>query len=132
MGRLKLLLDTHAVLWALAEPEKLSNKVKSALEDTSNPLLVSSISLFEIATKNRIGKLDVPAFLLKDWQFVLSRLGAEILVLDGASALRAGKWLVEHRDPFDRILAAQAVEHELILVSKDSSFENFQGLQLLW
>ena len=88
--------------------------------------------MFEIATKNRIGKLEVPASLLKDWQFVLARLGASILALEGSEAIRAGKWEVKHRDPFDRLLAAQAVENDLTLITKDPAFTQFHRLKLLW
>lgn len=129
---MKFLLDTHVLLWALSEPEKLSEQARIALEETENELRISSISLFEVATKSRLGKLQVPPSLLNDWQFVISRLGASMLTLDGAEAVQAGRWKVKHRDPFDRLLAAQAVENDLVLISKDRALRQFRKLQVLW
>jgi PIN domain nuclease of toxin-antitoxin system len=132
VGGVSFLLDTHTFLWALSEPQKLSSRVRTILEDPSNDLYVSAVSLFEIATKVRIGKLDCPKRLLDNWAFVLSRLGAKHLPLNGADAVTAGRWDVEHRDPFDRLLGAQAVENKFCLLSRDSAFSEFKGLNLLW
>ena len=132
MGRVKFLLDTHTLLWALSEPEKLSSQVRSILKDPINLPRVSTVSLFEIATKVRIGKLSCPLSLLENWEFTLSRLGANLLPLLGADAVRAGRWEVEHRDPFDRLLAAQAYENGLCLLSRDEAFSQFEGLNVLW
>jgi PIN domain nuclease of toxin-antitoxin system len=132
VGRVSFLLDTHAFLWALSEPQKLSSRVRSILEDPSNELHVSAVSLFEISTKVRIGKLDCPSSLLDNWAFVLSRLGAKHLPLNGAEAVKAGRWDMAHRDPFDRLLGAQAFENKFCLLSRDVTFRDFEGLSLLW
>lgn len=130
--RLRLLLDTHALLWALAEPEKLSRASRGAIEDPNNELWVSAVSLFEISTKVRIGKLQVPASLLKRWQWSVECLSARLLQVSGSHAVLAGGLPVDHRDPFDRLLAAQAIEEGLTLVSCDSAFQEFSGLAVLW
>lgn len=132
MGRVRFLLDTHTLLWALAEPEKLSPQVHSILKDPANLPQVSTVSLFEIATKVRIGKLSCPVSLLENWEFTLARLGASLLPLLGAEAVRAGRWQVEHRDPFDRLLAAQAYENNLCLLSRDQAFSQFKDLNVMW
>lgn len=132
MGCVSFLLDTHTFLWALSEPEKLSDKVRAVLEDPSSELYVSAVSLFEIATKVRIGKLDCPGSLLESWAFVLSRLGAKHLALEGNAAVLAGSWPYKHRDPFDRLLGAQARENRLCLLTWDPAFAEFQELNVLW
>ena len=129
---MNLLLDTHAFLWATGETEKLSTVAFEALQNYSNELWVSSVSLFEISTKVRIGKLAVRGPLLSRWQHTLARLNAKLLPLSGVHAVRAGALVVEHRDPFDRLLAAQAIEEGMYLVTRDAAFTQFEGLTLLW
>jgi PIN domain nuclease of toxin-antitoxin system len=95
--------------------------------------MVSSVSFFEIATKVHIGKLSVPLEILDRWEWILSRLNARSLVLTVSDAIRAGRWPSAHRDPFDRLLAAQAANENLVLVTCDSAFdEGFQGLKICW
>ena len=129
---MKLLLDTHALLWALAEPEKLSGPATRALQDAQNEVWTSAVSIFEVATKVRLGKLPVPGPLLKQWEWTLSRLGSKLLPLSGAHAVRAGALEIAHKDPFDRLLAAQALEENLHLVSCDAVFRHFADLLVLW
>lgn len=129
---MSLLLDTHALLWALAEPERLSGRATRALQDARNELWTSSVSLFEIATKVRLGKLPNPGPLMKQWEWTLSRLGSKLLPLQGTHAVRAGALEVAHKDPFDRLLAAQALQEDLQLVSCDPAFAAFADLRLLW
>lgn len=129
---MRLLLDTHALLWVLAEPEKLSDRAVRALQEGQNELWTSSVSLFEIATKVRLGKLPAPGPLLKQWEWTLSRLGSKLLPLTGAHAVRAGALEILHKDPFDRLLAAQALEEGLQLVTCDTAFAQFSDLHILW
>lgn len=129
---MRLLLDTHALLWVLAEPEKLSVRAERALQEGQNELWTSSVSLFEIATKVRLGKLPAPGPLLKQWEWTLSRLGSKLLPLTGAHAVRAGALEIFHKDPFDRLLAAQALEEGLQLVTCDTAFAKFSDLKILW
>jgi PIN domain nuclease of toxin-antitoxin system len=128
---MKLLLDTHVLLWALLEPEKLSSELRNALEDSDNTLIVSAASAWEIATKWRLGKLQQARSVVENYAMALDRLAAVDLPISGAVAQRAGLWDVPHRDPFDRLLAAQAMADDLILASTDPAFSQFEGVVTL-
>ena len=112
---MKLLLDTHVLLWAHAAPERLSAEATDALEDQYNDLYVSSISVAEIEIKRRLGKLT----LNHSCHTLVVRLGAQWLNLtaDHAMGLRTLPYL--HADPFDRLLIAQALAEKLTLVTSD-------------
>ena len=125
---MKLLLDTHVLLWALLEPEKLSPKLRIALEDSDNILVVSAATAWEIATKWRLGKLRHAQAVVEHYAMALHRLAAVELPISGAVAQQAGLWEVPHRDPFDRLLAAQAKADNLVLASTDSAFAQFEGV----
>lgn len=124
------LLDTHVLLWLLARPSRVPADVRDRLADRSSTLLVSSVSAMEVATKTRIGKLpDVG--LVQAWSRRMDDLGAEELPLTADAALAAGTMDWSHRDPFDRMLAAQAVLEGAVLVSVDTAFHGLPGLRLL-
>ncbi|HET8957188.1 MAG TPA: type II toxin-antitoxin system VapC family toxin [Microcella sp.] len=118
-----LLLDTHVLLWALAQPRKLSPSARSLLSDRSIDLVVSAASAWEIATKHRIGKLPGAAGVIGDLDRHLDRLGAQHLSITTAHALTAGLLDWDHRDPFDRMLAAQARLEQLSLMTIDPVFD---------
>lgn len=128
---MRLLLDTHTFLWAVLEPQKLSRKVRTRLEDTATVIVVSSASAWEIATKYRLGKLPGAAALIGQYPQALAGLQAQELNISSAHALRAGLWAVNHRDPFDRLLAAQADLEALPLVTRDPAMAQF-AIQTLW
>ncbi|MCP9915814.1 type II toxin-antitoxin system VapC family toxin [Cyanobium sp. ATX 6F1] len=125
------LLDTHVLLWWLAEPERLSAKVLAVLNDPGSDVLVSAASAWEIATKHRLGKLPTAAVLLGDYQGLLDRQGFRHLSISAAHGLRAGSYGQAHRDPFDRLLAAQGELEQLVLISADPALEPFP-VQRLW
>ena len=127
---MRLLLDTHILLWAALEPARLRPHLRTLLEDADNTLLVSAVSAYEIATKHRLGKLPGAAQLLQQYAFVLGELGACELPITAAHALKAGSWAVPHRDPFDRLLAAQARVERVPLVSVDAVMAAF-GIEVL-
>ena len=127
---MRLLLDTHIFLWAVLEPERLRSHVRSLLEDPDNALLVSAVSAFEIATKHRLGKLPGAAVLLDQYALTLRELSASDLPITTAHALKAGSWNTSHRDPFDRLLAAQASVEQLPLVSVDALMAEF-GIEIV-
>lgn len=129
---MKLLLDTHVLLWALGEPVKLSRKARAVLSDGSNELFVSAVSLFEISTKHRLGKLPSANAVLDDLDWNMARLSAKYLSLDAPDAILAGSLSSAHRDPFDRLLAAQSQGQGLTLVSSDPAFGTFEDLSVLW
>jgi PIN domain nuclease of toxin-antitoxin system len=128
---MRLLLDTHVLLWALLEPEKLSLELRNALEDSDNTLVVSAASAWEIATKWRLGKLRHARSVVENYAMALHRLAAVDLPISGVVARRAGLWDVPHRDPFDRLLAAQAMADDLVLASADPAFALFEGVVML-
>lgn len=125
---MKLLLDTHVLLWAVLEPVKLSENLREALEDSGNGLFVSAATAWEIATKWRLGKLSQAASVVRDYDLALNGLAALEIPISGEVARQAGLWDVPHRDPFDRLLAAQAVAADLVLASNDAVFSQFDGV----
>jgi PIN domain nuclease of toxin-antitoxin system len=114
------LLDTHVLLWLLSTPERVPENLRRLLGDRANPLLVSAASALEITTKIRIGKLDAP-HLPVSLPRRLADLGATPLPISVDHALLAGSLNWEHRDPFDRILVAQATLEDATLVTVDSA-----------
>ena len=128
----ELLLDTHALLWWLAEPDRLSPAAYGAIEDPRNRVHVSAASGWEIATKVRLGKL-LPAAneLLEDLPEVLAAQGFQLLPITLMHGMHAGAYTLRHRDPFDRLLAAQAELSGLTLVSLDPALHAFP-CRLLW
>lgn len=129
---MKLLLDTHVFLWAVAEPSRLSALARDLLTDASNELYVSVVSLFEISTKHRLGKLPGAQVILDDLDWTMARLSARYLPLEATDAVLAGTLALPHRDPFDRLLAAQAQGQGLPLVTSDAAFGSFPDLRVLW
>jgi PIN domain nuclease of toxin-antitoxin system len=127
----KLLLDTHVLLWALLEPEKLSPELRQALEDSDTTLLVSAATAWEIATKWRLGKLRQAQAVVEHYAMALHRLAAVELPITGSVARQAGLSEVTHRDPFDRLLAAQAKAENLVLATNDPAFAQFKGVVVL-
>lgn len=127
---MKLLLDTHIFLWALMVPEKLPASLRALLEDDDTGVFVSAASAWEISTKYRLGKLSGAARVVADYPAAISGLQAEQLPITAAHALKAGLWSVPHRDPFDRMLAAQAAIESLPLATTDRAMQQF-GVQLL-
>ncbi|MDE0215022.1 MAG: type II toxin-antitoxin system VapC family toxin [bacterium] len=109
------LLDTHVLLWANERPERLSRQAVEALENPSNRLLVSSVSVAEIEIKRRLGKLSME----HSCQTLVSRLDAAWLDLTAVHAMGLRALPMLHADPFDRLLMAQAISHGCPLVTAD-------------
>jgi PIN domain nuclease of toxin-antitoxin system len=116
-----LLLDAHAVLWWLADDDTLDAPARAAIADPANDVLVSAATVWEIAIKRAIGKLDAPTGLLE----VLDRAGFDVLPITGGDAERAGELPRHHRDPFDRMLVAQASRLDALIVSRDAAFADY-------
>lgn len=102
------------------------------LEALHRPVFVSTVSGFEIATKVRLGKLEVPAVLLNEFAYVVESDGFRVLELDAVSAVRAGLLPGDHRDPFDRLIAAQAIVHRCAVVTPDRLFTESLGAEVFW
>jgi PIN domain nuclease of toxin-antitoxin system len=129
---MRLLLDTHTLLWALAEPERLSSRAEGLIREPANALLVSSASAWEIATKHRLGRLEGAEPIIAGYAAHLQTLRADELPIRTEHALKAGGFAVEHRDPFDRMLAAQALIEGVPLVTADPAFRLFPDLETIW
>jgi len=113
----RVLVDTHVFLWALLEPEQLSRTAQRLLDDPQTGIVLSTASAWEISFKHRLGKLNQAVYLIENFDHAVNSLQVEELPIARAHALKAGAWLVEHRDPFDRILAAQAALEGLPLIT---------------
>lgn len=113
---MRLLLDTHVLLWSLTEPRKLSGGARKALEDAGNEVFVSAVSGWEIAVKRTLGKLKAP----DDLEAGITRHGFLLLNLTFPHAEHAGALPPHHGDPFDRMLVAQAQMEGLVLVTRDA------------
>ena len=127
-----LLLDTHAYVWALTEPARLSRRARTAIEASSNTVLVSAATVWEMAIKHRAGKWPEAEILLAQHDDLTSRLGAQTLDISAADAIRAGSLDWDHADPFDRMLAAQSLLHRAALVTRDAAFHQLRGLTITW
>lgn len=126
------LLDTHTILWAVRAKRKLSSKALKVLENPHSLLYVSSISIWEIHMKHRIGKLPEADDLVLDFEGSLRRLNAFDLVFTREHAFEAASVQLPHGDPFDRALFAQAKLEGLTLMSADQAFEGAVGVKVLW
>lgn len=127
---LTYLLDTSTLIWAVSGPTLNSAAAREAL-DSGDVLLVSAASAWEIATKHRVGRLPRVDALVVHWEQELERFNLEQLEISHRHALRGGSIDVDHRDPFDRIIAAQAELEDLTLIAKDRAFDLFP-VRRLW
>ena len=122
---MRLLLDTHAFVWAVTAPAELSGRARQLIEDPSNELFVSAASAWEISTKHRLGKFPQAEQIIEGFSFAIERLRSTELPIGVEHALTAGRFEQPHRDPFDRVLAAQAVIEGAALISRDAAFSAF-------
>tara|TARA_R110002049_G_scaffold71020_5_gene183180 strand:- start:1101 stop:1487 length:387 start_codon:yes stop_codon:yes gene_type:complete len=125
------LLDTHALLWWLTDDPRLSPRAREIIADVENRVLVSAASAWELAIKHRLGKLDQAADALHYFDELVSADAFEHLPITHRHAIAAGRLPVEHRDPFDRMLAAQSVIEDAPLITTDRAFEQFQ-VRVVW
>lgn len=125
------LVDTHTLLWVAYSPNSLSPHVLAVLASTTNEILVSAASAWEIATKYRLGKLPDARILAEDFVPQVIAAGFVLLPISVDHALRAGRLTGAHKDPFDRMLAAQALHDDIPLLSMDSKLDVF-GVRREW
>jgi PIN domain nuclease of toxin-antitoxin system len=128
---MRLLLDTHTLIWWLATHPNLSVVARDAIADDTNEVHVSAVSAWEIATKHRIGKLPGVGFLVSDMAGVMADQGFLGLPVSVQHGLKAGDLPGPHRDPFDRMLIAQAMAENLVLLSNETIFDRY-GVKRLW
>jgi PIN domain nuclease of toxin-antitoxin system len=122
---LRLLLDTHVLLWFASDPDELRAEAREIIEDGSNDIFVSVVSAWEIAVKQSVGKLALPEPAEAWVPKVLKASGLEVLDVDLRSTLRTRGLPWHHRDPFDRLLVAQSLEHGFTLCSRDARLEAY-------
>ena len=127
----KLLLDTHAVIWWMCADPRLSATAREAVRDPENDLLMSAASAWEMATKHRLGKLPGVSAVLDGLAANLRRAKIRVLPIDLDHAQTAGALPGPHRDPFDRLLMAQAHLESLTVVTVDPVFRDY-GIAVLW
>lgn len=128
---MRVLVDTHAFLWWLAGNPGLPEAARAVIDDSDNNVLVSAASAWEITTKHRLGKLPGADIVAGDVMAAIEDHGFEPLAITVAHAERAGRLPGSHRDPFDRMLIAQALAHDLPLVSNESLFDRY-GVRRIW
>ena len=128
---MNLLLDTHALIWWLAGDKALSAKARKAMADEDNAIFVSAASAMEVATKFRIGKLPDAELLAREFEAILADQGFVELPIAVRHARMAGEMNIAHKDPFDRILIAQAQAEDMMLVSNEALFDTF-AVKRLW
>lgn len=134
MGRLnpvRVLVDTHAFLWWLAGDRRLSEAAQGVIANPDNSVLVSAASAWEVTTKHRLGKLPGAAVVAGDVMAAIDDHGFEPLSITVSHAERAGRLPGPRRDPFDRMLIAQSLAHDLPLVSNESLFDRY-GVRRIW
>ena len=123
---MRVLLDTHVWLWMWGEPQRLRNEARDVIEDPANELNVSAVSAWEITTKAAAGRLRLPTSA-EDWLTdPRHRRGMAELPVSFAHAIRAGTLPPHHRDPFDRMLVAQAQVEGLVLISADPKLAAYE------
>ena len=130
-GQIQLLLDTHALLWWLTRDPRLSPAAKAVIADDSNSIHISPVSGIEVAIKHRLGRLPHGGELVPRFRAMMDERGFLVTTLSLDHALRAGGYAMRHRDPFDRLLAAQAELDGLTLLTRDPAFADFP-CETLW
>jgi PIN domain nuclease of toxin-antitoxin system len=127
----RLLLDTHALIWWIGGDEKLGLTAQAAIADVGNEILISAVSAMEIATKFRLGKLAEAERLAQDFEAIIEEQGFASLSISVRHASLAGSLQLSHKDPFDRLLIAQSILENLTLVTNEAVFDDF-GVSRLW
>ena len=123
---MRVLIDTHYVLWSAINPKHMEPWARKLMEDLKNEILVSAASIYEISLKVRYGKLPEAVEFESDLILnIENRLGYTILPLEPESLLRAARFANAHADPFDRMIAAQAIQHNLPILSTDPKLDAF-------
>lgn len=128
---MRLLLDTHCTVWAFMDTKRLSKVARDAIQDPASTVYVSVGSVWEIAIKVGIGKWPQAQAVLLDFEAHMLRANFLMLPIQLSHARAAGLIVATHRDPFDRLLAAQAVAEGLILVTSDPQMPSL-GAQVIW
>ena len=128
---MRLLLDTHALIWWLYDDPALSTAARNAIAAGDIEVAVSAASAMEVTTKFRIGKLPLAALLAQDFEAIVAQQGFVELPITVHHARLAGGLQIPHKDPFDRLLIAQSQAEDMVLVSNEELFDGF-AVRRLW
>jgi PIN domain nuclease of toxin-antitoxin system len=120
-----MLLDTHIFLWWLFDDPRLSGKIRAHIKNIENPVYISAATVWEISTKYRLGKLPEASSVAANVTQWVIRAGFQSLNITLEHAQLAGSWNIPHRDPFDRMLAAQAKLEKIPLATTDKALSQF-------
>ena len=127
----RVLLDTCAVIWLMTEPARLSTRARKVIEDGLTDVLVSAVSLLEMAVKHESGKLSLPDAPDQAIPSLLAAYFLTPLAFDVQAAYRYGSLPGHHRDPFDRMLICQALANDVPIVSPDPAFKAYP-VRVIW
>ncbi len=127
---MRYLLDTHTLVWSILEPHKLSKKAKISIKNTDNQCFVSTASIWEIGIKHAINRLDLKTDLPQFFKWV-DETGYQKIAISTPQVLKMANLPFHHRDPFDRILIAQAQAENLTLITKDGDIPKYE-VEILW
>jgi len=122
----RLLLDTHALLWWMTDDSRLSRLARDLMVKRENELMVSAVSAWEIATKVRLGRLPMAADLMKNFALDIAARKLVMLPVTLDHGIKAGLLPGPHQDPFDRMLIAQALAEEVPVISNDRAFDGYE------
>jgi PIN domain nuclease of toxin-antitoxin system len=130
----RYLLDSHTFLWAVKEADsgRLSEKAREVIEDDSSEILISPLTIYELGRKYHLGKLPEYAEIAKSSASVIKELGATELPLTSVHTDKAAGLDWKHKDPFDRLIAAQAITESIPLITIDESFKTLPELSVVW
>ena len=128
---MRALLDTHTLLWWILEDPALTQTARETIAETSNTILVSAASAWELAIKFRLGKLPRAGDLVSNFLSEVEREGFQLLPISAEHGIRAGLLAGPHKDPFDRMLIAQSQAENTPIISNEIVFENY-GIRRLW
>jgi PIN domain nuclease of toxin-antitoxin system len=130
------LIDTHAFIWSILEPKNLSKKVKEIILDKNSEICVSTVSFWEISLKTRIKKFSFESISVNDFPKYARDMDFTIIEMKEQEAVTFHELPLKenHKDPFDRMLIWQSIIKNMIMISKDSSFEQYKrnNLKLIW
>jgi len=132
MGTVGYLLDTHTFLWAAYDEAKLTVTAREAIQGQKSNVFISAVSAFEVMNKHRLGKLPEYKYVVDNYFDILTEFGAIELPVSTRHAHYAGEFDWYHRDPFDRLLAAQAYIDNLTLITNDSDIKSLPWISVLW
>ena len=128
---MEILLDTHTFLWFDVTPEKLSDAVRALLQEPSTVVFVSALTAWELGIKFALGKLPEAQALVQNFHLKLAQYQFIEWALSAADALSAAQWPANHKDPFDRALAAQCLGRQMPIASADTRLDDF-GIRRIW